>query len=424
MYNSALQLLSNGLAFIHTDISHIHLSSVYAFVRTGSLYEKESERGYAHLLEHLLLKRLTTHRTEALTKFCTSRGMYFNAETGREHTLFYIVDIMPEYLGEALEFMNQILFHPVFTEADMEEEKKIVISELKDRMSSPHYKMQKAFSSYYFGDHPLGREIGGNVEEVQKAEFSKLMDFYHTHYTPNNIILSTAGPKAGNNKILSIVDRSFAKEPMRAQFIASFPIHVPPKDKNFMYLLDFAESVNLEYYFTIPGRNDYTEEERFAFYLYEEILGGSRYSRLFLKLREENHLVYDVSTSTSYVLNTGSFSIDTSCTKEAMDEIATLTSMVLKEMRDTPVTAEELEEAKTNALLGYYQILDDVNKIASRAGNTYLRRGIIQQPETSLTQYRAVTTEAILEIGKKYLQPQDAYSFVSYKEELTIPRLT
>ncbi|MFN7160737.1 MAG: M16 family metallopeptidase [Candidatus Gracilibacteria bacterium] len=424
MYHSSQHTLSNGIVTILTDISHSHLCAVYAFVKTGSLQEEEGERGYAHLLEHLLLKRLTTHREDALTKFCTSRGMYFNAETSREYTAFYITDIMPEYLAEALNLMNVILFHPVFTAKDMEEEKDIVISELSDRISSPHYKMQRAFSEYYFGTHPLGREVGGKIDEVQNAEFERLMNFYKKHYVPENIVLSLAGPGAEKPNIRHIIDTTFALEEKKPHPASLFPAHIPPEKKDFMYTLDFAENVSLEYFFVIPGRNSYTEEERFAFYFYEDILGNSRYSRLFMKLREEKRLVYGVGVGTSYILNTGSFSIDTSCKKENVEEISIHISEALRTMRDNFVTSEELEEAKTTALVGYYQILDDVNRIASRAGHLYITRGILIQPEVALNRFKSVTVEQIQEVGKKYILPGEAYSYVTYKEELHIPHLT
>lgn len=424
MYHSSLNTLKNGIVTILTDISHSHLCSVYGFVKTGSLQENEGERGYAHLLEHLLLKRLTTHREEALAKFCTSRGMYFNAETSREYTAYYIVDIMPEYLPQAIEYMHQILFHPVFTEKDMEEEKDIVISELSDRISSPHYKMQRAFSEYFFGTHPLGREVGGKIEEVRDAKFENLMEFYRKHYVSDNIVLSVAGPGAEGSQVQTMISNSFAQENKAIHIPTLFPAHIPPTEKDFMYVLDFAENVSLEYFFTIPGRNAYTEEERFAFYLYEDILGNSRYSRLFMKLREEKRLVYGVGVGSSYILDTGSFSIDTSCKKEDVSEIATLISETLRDMRDTEVTMEELEEAKTNALVGYYQILDDVNRIASRAGHLYITRGITLQPEEALARYKNVTAQDIQHIGQQYIILDAAYSYVTYKEELHIPHLT
>lgn len=424
MYHSSLHTYDNGLVTILTDISHSHLCSIYAFVKTGALHEEEGERGYAHLLEHLLLKRLHTHRDDALTKFCTSRGMYFNAETDDEYTAYYILGIMPEYLSEAINFMNMILFHPVFTAQDMEEEKEIVISELADKISSPHYKMRRAFSDYFFGNHPLGREVGGKIEEVQAADFSKLMSFYHRHYVAGNVVLSIAGPGAEQTRTKNILSASFALEEKKSPPLITFPAHVPPKEKDFMYTLDFAENVGLEYFFIIPGVKHYSEEDRFALYFYEDILGNSAYSRLFMKLREEKRLVYSVGAGSSYLLDYGSFSIETSCRAEHTAEIAHLISETLHDLRNNPISQEELEEVKANTLVGYYQILDTINRIASRAGHMYITRGVLVQPAEALERYKNVTVEDIRRVGEKYIKPEEAYSYVTYKEKLTIPHLT
>ena len=173
MFHPNQEKLINNLHLISTDVPHVHLSALYAYVKVGAIHEETGERGYAHLLEHLLLKRLTTQRYDVLTKFCASRGMYFNAATSMEFTNFYILDILPEHTKEALTFLHQILFHPVFTAQELEEEKEIVISELKEHQSSPHYKMQRAFSSYFFGEHTLGREVGGLETDVRTATFEQ-----------------------------------------------------------------------------------------------------------------------------------------------------------------------------------------------------------------------------------------------------------
>ena len=48
--------LDNGLKVIMKDVPSSPVSSVYVWVKTGSAYENDSERGLAHVHEHMIFK--------------------------------------------------------------------------------------------------------------------------------------------------------------------------------------------------------------------------------------------------------------------------------------------------------------------------------------------------------------------------------
>ena len=56
MINTQEYFLANGLKVILKDVPNSTVSSVFIWVKTGSAYEDDYERGLAHVHEHMIFK--------------------------------------------------------------------------------------------------------------------------------------------------------------------------------------------------------------------------------------------------------------------------------------------------------------------------------------------------------------------------------
>ena len=84
-------VLPNGLRILTSSMPHTHSVALSVYVGTGSRYEKDSEAGVSHFLEHLLFKGTERWPTaKELSETIDGVGGMMNAGTDREYTVYYV----------------------------------------------------------------------------------------------------------------------------------------------------------------------------------------------------------------------------------------------------------------------------------------------------------------------------------------------
>ena len=84
-------VLSNGLRILTSSMPHTHSVAVTFYVGAGSRYERDTDAGISHYLEHMLFKG-TTKRPSAkeIAEAVDGVGGMMNGATDREYTVYYI----------------------------------------------------------------------------------------------------------------------------------------------------------------------------------------------------------------------------------------------------------------------------------------------------------------------------------------------
>ena len=81
MINTQEYFLANGLKVILKDVPNSTVSSVFIWVKTGSAYENDYERGLAHVHEHMIFKGTSKLGVGEISKKIESYGGDVNAFT-------------------------------------------------------------------------------------------------------------------------------------------------------------------------------------------------------------------------------------------------------------------------------------------------------------------------------------------------------
>ncbi len=117
-------------------------------------------------------------------------GKNLNAQTSYDYTMFY--NSFPIFqLSKWLEIASQRFINPVFRTFQTELE--TVYEEYNRSKDNPNeatnnFIMQKAFEG-----HPYSRPVIGLGEHLKNPRISKLIDFYNSWYTPDNMVLILVG---------------------------------------------------------------------------------------------------------------------------------------------------------------------------------------------------------------------------------------
>src|SRR4051812_38697073 len=85
------KVLPNGLTLLMVPIETASSVTMSVFIKVGSRYEEKKLMGISHFLEHLHFKGSKKFPTaKKLSEIVDSIGGEFNANTGKEHTQYFI----------------------------------------------------------------------------------------------------------------------------------------------------------------------------------------------------------------------------------------------------------------------------------------------------------------------------------------------
>jgi predicted Zn-dependent peptidase len=150
----------------------------------------------------------------------------------------------------------------------------------------------------------------------------------------------------------------------------------------------------------------YGQPDAYAETLLNAILGDGMSSRLFLEVREQQGLAYDVSSAPMSYHDTGSFfiyaGVDPTRALPALRAIL----VELVRMRDQVVPADELQRAKEYTKGRMALRLEDTHSVASWMGGQEALRGEVLDLDTAMARYDAVTSADIQRIaGQLFREP-------------------
>ena len=78
-------------------------------------------------------------------------------------------------------------------EAEFERERGVILDELAMGNDDPVEIVHENFAQAIYGDHPLGRPIGGSIETVSAAQRDAVVGYYHEKYRPSSLVIVAAG---------------------------------------------------------------------------------------------------------------------------------------------------------------------------------------------------------------------------------------
>lgn len=295
--------LKNGIRVILLPrpgvITHAALT-----ILAGSRYEKESEQGLAHFIEHGLFKGTQKRKAFHVLNRLDSVGGELNAYTTKEEISVH-ASFMNEYLGRALEILSDIAFQSTFQPKEMEKEKEIIIDEIQSYKDSPVDSIFDEFEDLVFKNHPLGHPILGTEKTVRSFTNEDIQNYIKRNFVAEGVSLVIVGQY--KRKILKRwLDKYFESLVLnkREEDLISTELVYEPKKHEFSKSQYQTHTI-----IGVPAYN-YKSEKRVAAALLNNWLGGPTLnSRLSLNVREKYGYTYNIESNFNPFMDTGLFSI-------------------------------------------------------------------------------------------------------------------
>jgi zinc protease len=184
--------LTNGLTVLLKEIHTAPITSLWLWYRVGSRNELPGSTGISHWTEHMQFKGTERFPAEVLDKAVAREGGYRNALTFLDWTTYF--ETLPaDKIDLALELEADRMFNSIFTSADVESERTVIISERQGNENEPMFLLSEEVQAAAFRVHSYHHEVIGDLVDLQTIQRDDLFEHYRAYYVPGNAVLTVAG---------------------------------------------------------------------------------------------------------------------------------------------------------------------------------------------------------------------------------------
>lgn len=403
-------LLKNGLPVILAPKKESKSVALFIIFKVGSRYEKKPEiHGISHFVEHLMFKGTEKRpSTLALSKELDAIGADYNAYTAKDHTAYHM-KVNAENLNLACDIMSDMLHNSLFDAQKLEQEKGVIIEEIKMYEDQPIQYAENLFEEQLFKDSDLEHNIAGTRRSVRGIKRADIIDYLQNYYSPKNAVLIVAGKIDKNIK--KTLDKYFTQHVYGKKFQQKkkfSPLVI--KQKASKILLNYKKTNQAHIALGFPAYS-YFDPKLYAFYVLATILGGNMSSRLFIDVREKEGLCYYIRAQADIYENTGDLLIRSGLDINKVAKGLEIIAKDLRTIKTEGITAEELNKAKT-FLKGRLTLqLEELNDLAEFYGREFILADRLATPDEKIKKILAVTKQEVNQVARDILR-QDKMNFV------------
>ncbi|MET0727632.1 MAG: pitrilysin family protein [Acidimicrobiales bacterium] len=387
--------LPNGLRIVTETMPEARSVTLGAWVRVGGRDEPAALSGASHFLEHLLFKGTASRSARQIAEAIDAVGGEMNAFTAREHTAYY-ARLPHAQMAMGVAVLGDVLTAPALRPAEVEAERQVIVEEILMNLDSPEDRVHTLLSKAVFADHPLGREVLGDMGTVETISRDDIATFFEQWYRPAAMVFAAAGHLEHEAVVAAVSDvlghRSGGERPVRT---APGPAQASVTAEH-----DDTEQAHL----TLGWRSlDSSDDDRWALSVANQVLGGGMASRLFQEVREERGLAYSVYSHPSAFDDSGYLTVYCGTGPKRAREALDVIDDVIADLLVSGVTDNELAVAagylEGSLLLG----LEDSGGRMGRLGRSLMHRDDITTIDEHVARLRAVTPHDVARVLHRVL---------------------
>ena len=296
-----------------------------------------------------------------------------------------------------------VAFHPCMADGAFDAEavaieKQMLRQSLEDELNDKRLYCMRQTAREFYGDSPMGIRQEGYLEEVDGLTGADLAAAYEDMLRTASIELMVLGCTPDETARIAAAFRAeLDKISRRPQPMAPFlamprqtTVHKPE-------YFDMVQA-KLCMAFTLGQPMDLADLAacRLAMALY----GGSVTSRLFLNVRERDHLCYYCASS--FQSFTGSMTVSSGIEP---GDAARAEEAILNELADLctgPITDQELEDCRRGLIDGLEGVEDSLSSLESWYGMEIIRGGAITTPAQARADLAAVTVDQVRAVLRRF----------------------
>jgi zinc protease len=394
-------VLPNGLVLLTSEQKAIPMVTFTLLIDAGSQHDPTGREGLANLTARLLTYGTRSRTALQISEALDFIGASLNSACSDE-VASVTLTLLKKDLDTGINLLADILTASVFPPEEIDRQKQSIIASIRAKAENPGDIAAKKFLETLFPQSPYGRPVDGTEDSVKRLERPGVVDFYRQFYRPDNAILAAVG---------DVSHQELMKKLTKA--LVSWEKGTPVKDRPSPPVPGPASIIRINKNLTqaniIIGHAGVSRSnpDYYAIQVMNYILGGGGFSsRLMDSVRNERGLAYSVYSQFDAGKYSGTFQIAMQTKNETAHEAIRIATEELQQIREKGISEEELRATK-DYLIGSFPLRLDTNRrIASfLAQMEFFDLGLDfmdRYPEM----IRRVTKKDVLQVAKRYLQPE------------------
>ena len=381
--------LAAGPRVISSRLPAARSVSIAAYVLAGSRLEAPGQVGVAHFMEHLTFKGTSAYpTTRSISEAIEGVGGSFNAATDRESTVYWVRVPRPE-MARGMDVIGELIVRPRLDDADIQSERAVIIEEIRSYLDDPSEYCQILFQTAMFGDGPLGREICGEESDIEGLPPAAIRDFWRSTYRPANTVVAVVGDLA-HDEATELVATAFGSGNGAVPGFAPAPaLPAGPRIRT-----GRRDTSQAQVALGVPALHR-DHPDAWTLGVLNAVLGDGMSSRLFLSVREDLGLAYDVSSGLVDYADAGALEVSAGVDPASIPAALEAILAELARLRDEPVPEPELVKAKRYLSGGLELRMDDTRHVASWIGGQEALHDRVLTVDEALAKIEAVSASDV-----------------------------
>jgi len=392
-------LFSNGVRLILVPMQGVNSVATSVMVAVGSRYETPKINGISHFLEHMVFKGTqkypTTEEVNAIERAGGLQNAYTDIDITNYHNKVLAVD-----WELALDINKELALNPRLEQKYVDKERDVILEEMKRYDDEPAAKVGEIFHSMMYPRTKLGMRIIGEVESLKSSDAKTLREYHSEWYKPSQMVVTVAGAISDKRQVTSKIEQwfgglkgkpegNFEKISENRQESSNVEVVTKPD----------AQQAHVTVGLRTFARGN---EDRFAWNLFNLIMGVSFTSRLFKEVREKRGLCYHVRSSSDNWADTGYWSIYAGVATVKVEEAVKAILHEVALARDKGVTDEELVVARKRLKTMFAFKSEDPEFMGEYYGRQELFGEKVVTLEDYIKKIDKITKDDINALTKKY----------------------
>jgi zinc protease len=375
----------------------------------GSKYESQrlSAQAAAHLLKEGTVNFTSAQIAESLDYY----GAFLETECNKDiaHITLYSLN---KHVHNVLPILEDILKNAVFPQHEVNvykqnsKQKLLVNNQKVDVLARNH------FNEIIFGKtHPYG--VITEATQYDELELQNIKNFYAKFYRSNNCKIVVSG--FVTEEIKNALNKHFGESDWSGEANPAVSMVAASDNQQQAHLIERPDAVQSAIRIGRLLFNK-THPDYFGMQVLNTILGGYFGSRLMNNIREDKGYTYGIGSAIASLQNGGYFFISTEVGVDVCSAAVSEIYAELKNLRDNPVSIEELELVRSYLMGTFLRSIDGPFALSEKFNSILPYNLGYDFYERYLNTVRTITPVQIQELAKTYLRQEDMVELIVGKK--------
>ena len=398
--------LPNGLRILLLEDKSTPVTYASVAFLGGVLYENESNNGVCTLVAELLTRGVGNMGQNEIAKKVASWGGDLSPFSG-QNSYGLTLSFISEYNQKGLKLFVDLIQKPSFPDDELKkvlnDQLEALLAEKEDIFTSASRELMKGI----YEEHPYRLNPLGTEEMLKKLGRKDAIAFYEATRLPENMVVGVVGD-IDAKAVRRELERTLGalKEPKK-------PLTPERQTESIEKIRTIHVTVPREQAVAMLAFNalSITDERRYAYQIVNTVLTGSA-GRLYQNIRGEHGLSYVVGSNVSFGIDPGYFVMYAASHPKEAPQLMELLVAEAQKIRQTPITEEEIKDAKIQLVGNYEHSLESKSSLSRQLISNELSGLGYEETLHYVSRVRDVTPEDIAKVIDQFIHPEKSVRLI------------